>query len=85
MGKHPVDLSPLKALCFFTQVGLSFCVPLVLCIWGACVLRSRLGMGNGIVLAGILVGLYAGISGFAGVLRSMNRMVQSSRKEDGHE
>ena len=54
MGKHPVDLSPLKALCFFTQVGLSFCVPLVLCIWGACVLRSRLGMGNGIVLAGIL-------------------------------
>lgn len=81
MGKRPVDFSALKALGFIAQAGLSFCVPLVLCIWGASVLRSRFQLGNGVMLAGVLVGLYAGVSGFAGILRSMNRMAEQERKE----
>ncbi len=82
MGKRPVDFSALKALSFITQAGLSFCVPLVLCIWGASVLCNRFQWGNGAMLAGVLIGLYAGISSFVGILRAMNRMAQQRKEEE---
>lgn len=82
MSHRPVNFSTLKALSFFTQAGFSFCIPLVLCIWGASALRSRFGLGNGILIAGILVGLYAGISGFVGVIRSMERMARQAKQEE---
>lgn len=73
-GKNHFDFGALRALGLITQAGLSFCVPLVLCILGASYLRSRFGLGQWIMLAGILLGLASGVSGFANVLRAMDRL-----------
>ena len=73
-GKNHFDFGALRALGLITQAGLSFCVPLVLCILGASYLRSRLGLDQWIMLVGILLGLASGVSGFANVLRAMDRL-----------
>lgn len=72
--KNHFDFGALRALSLITQAGLSFCVPLVLCILGASFLRDRFGLGQGVMLAGILLGLASGASGFANVLRTMERV-----------
>ncbi len=73
-GEHHYDFGALRALGLITQAGLSFCVPLVLCIIGASFLRARFGLGQGIMVAGIVLGLASGVSGFANVLRTMERV-----------
>ena len=62
--KRQPDFSSLRALSFFTQAGLSFCIPLVLCIWGASALQNRFDLGGWVLIAGIFLGLYSGVSGF---------------------
>ena len=79
--KRQPDFSSLRALSFFTQAGLSFCIPLVLCIWGAGVLQNRFGLGGWVLMAGIFLGLYSGISGFIGIIRSMDEMTRRAREE----
>ena len=77
-GKNHFDFGALRALGLITQAGLSFCVPLVLCILGASYLRSRFGLGQWIMLIGIFLGLASGASGFANVLRAMDRLSQTA-------
>lgn len=76
-GKRHFDIGALRALSLITQAGLSFCVPLVLCILGASYLRSRFGLGQWIMMAGILLGLASGVSGFANILRTMEQISRS--------
>lgn len=77
-GKNHFDFGALRALGLITQAGLSFCVPLVLCILGASYLRSRFGLGQWIMLIGIFLGLASGASGFANVLRAMDRLSRTA-------
>lgn len=89
-GKNHFDFGALRALGFITQAGLSFCVPLVLCILGASFLRTRFGLGQWVMLLGILLGLASGVSGFANILRAMERLShpapgdQGKKGEDSH-
>ena len=83
--KRGPDFSSLRALSFFTQAGLSFCLPLVLCIWGASVLKSRFDLGEWVLLVGILFGLYSGFSGFIGIIRSMDAMTRRQKEEEREE
>ena len=76
-GKRHFDFGALRALSLITQAGLSFCVPLVLCILGASYLRSRFGLGQWIMMAGILLGLASGVSSFANILRTMEQISRS--------
>ena len=76
-GKNHFDFGALRALSLITQAGLSFCVPLVLCILGASYLRSRFGLGQWIMMAGILLGLASGVSSFANILRTMEQISRS--------
>ena len=76
-GEHHYDFGALRALGLITQAGLSFCVPLVLCIIGASYLRSRFGLGQWIMMAGILLGLASGVSSFANILRTMEQISRS--------
>ena len=83
--KRGPDFSSLRALSFFTQAGLSFCLPLVLCIWGASVLQSRFDLGGWVLLVGIFLGLYSGVSGFLGIIRAMDEMTRRQKEEEREE
>ena len=83
--KRGPDFSALRALTFFTQAGLSFCFPLVLCIWGASALQSRFGLGGWVLIAGILTGLYSGVQGFLGIIKSMDQMTRRIKEEEREE
>lgn len=83
--KRQPDFSSLRALSFFTQAGLSFCLPLVLCIWGASVLKTRFDLGDWVLLVGIFLGLYSGFSGFIGIIRSMDEMTRRQKEEEREE
>lgn len=83
--KRQPDFSSLQALSFFTQAGLSFCIPLVLCIWGAAALQRRFGLGGWVLFVGIFLGLYSGVSGFLGIIRSMDEMTRRKKEEEREE
>ncbi len=73
-----------KALVYLTlilQLGLELALPPVLCIWISTWLRKRYGLGNWIVIVGILVGLLGCFSGF----KNFYRMVQRKEKEQSKE
>ena len=83
--KRQPDFSSLRALSFFTQAGLSFCIPLVLCIWGASALQNRFDLGGWVLIVGIFLGLYSGVSGFLGIIRFMDEMTRRIKEEEREE
>lgn len=84
--KHHYDYGALRALSLITQTGLSFCVPLVLCILAASFLQNRFGLGMWVMPVGILMGLASGVAGAVNVFRMMERLSrpgpEPSQKEE---
>lgn len=61
-----------KNLALLTQIGLSVCTPVILCILGAKWLQDRLGFGSWIVIAGAALGAGAGILSLIKLGKSVN-------------
>lgn len=51
----------LKYLAFITQVGITILTPIALCIFLAIFLTRKFGIGQWVIILGILLGISAGI------------------------
>ncbi|MBQ1234123.1 MAG: AtpZ/AtpI family protein [Oscillospiraceae bacterium] len=61
---HKNSYNLAKGLTAFTQIGISTVVPIVFFIWGASWLQNKFGLGNWILLFGILLGVASGMLTF---------------------
>lgn len=61
-----------KNLALLTQIGLSICTPVILCILGAKWLQDRLSLGSWIVIVGAALGAGAGILSLIKLGKSVN-------------
>ena len=71
--------SVFAALGMITQFGISTITPMLLCIFAALWLQSRFGLGDWVVLVGVLMGVG---SGFMSMMKMIRQMSELSRKED---
>ncbi|MGN1098284.1 MAG: AtpZ/AtpI family protein [Clostridia bacterium] len=71
--------SVLTALAMITQFGISVITPVLLCTLGAVWLRNKFGLGDFVVILGILIGIGAGIMTMIKMIRQMSDM---AKKED---
>lgn len=82
MRKKKTDWSVLRYLAYFTQVGVTMVTPPLLLAMGAVWLRNRLGWGNGIVIAGILLGVAVAAVGLRDFMRLTEKKARQSERED---
>ena len=71
-----------RLLTWFTQLGLSVVMPLLLCICGSVYLRNRFQLGGWIVLLGVFLGVGGAVSGFRNSLELMRRESEQEGKDD---
>lgn len=71
--------SVFTALGMVTQFGISTITPMLLCIFVALWLQNRFGLGDWVVLVGVLMGVG---SGFMSMMKMIRQMSELSRKED---
>lgn len=76
------DWSVLRYLIYFSQVGFTVITPPLLCCLGAVWLRRRFDWGNGVVVAGILLGVAVAACGLRDFLRFTERKARESEKKD---
>ena len=72
----------LQNLTFLTQLGISLAVPPVLCIFGAGFLQRRFGLGDWVLLAGILLGVGGSFSSLLSFSRYAKRQAGRRTGED---
>lgn len=82
MRKKKTDWSVLRYLVYFTQVGITMVTPPLFLALGAVWLRDRFGWGNGIVIAGILLGVAVAAVGLRDFMRLTERKAWQSERED---
>ena len=61
---HKNGFNLAKGLTAFTHIGISTAVPIVFFIWGASWLQNKFGLGNWILMLGILLGVTSGMFTF---------------------
>ena len=61
-----------KNLALITQIGLSICTPIILCILAAKWLMDKFSLGGWVIIAGALIGAGAGIMSLIKLGRSVN-------------
>ncbi len=71
----------LSLLTFLTQLGLSVALPLAGFVLLALWLRSRLGWGDWVLWAGIILGLLTAAEGLRSSLKTMSRLAQDKDPE----
>ena len=71
--------SVFTALGMITQFGISTITPMLLCIFVSVWLQNRFGLGDWVVLVGVLMGVG---SGFMSMMKMIRQMSEMSRKED---
>ena len=74
--------SVLRYLTYFSQVGFTIVTPPVLCCFGALWLKNHFGWGNGVVIAGLLIGLGAAACGLRDFLRFAERKAREREREE---
>ena len=60
--KHSAGIA--RGLSAFTQIGVSTAIPVVFFIWGAAWLQKKFGLGNWVLIAGIVLGIVSGLFTF---------------------
>lgn len=75
-------MKDLKMIVWLTQLGISVAVPLAGFVAGAVWLRSRFGLGNWIILVGVILGGFYAVSGFRQSLKMMDYMAQDKTKKN---
>ena len=71
--------SVFTALGMITQFGISTITPMLLCVFVSLWLQSRFGLGDWVVLVGVLMGVG---SGFMSMMKMIRQMSELSRRED---
>lgn len=71
----------LKNLTMLTQLGISLLTPIALVLWRCNRLRLRFGLGNWILIFGILFGLGSGIMSVYRYMKVFLRDAQRAQKE----
>lgn len=74
--------SVFSALAMISQFGIGVLTPMLLCIFAALWLKNRFGLGDYVVLIGILLGIG---SGFVSMMKMIRQMGDMSKEEDGDE
>ncbi len=67
------------AFSMIVQFGISVITPMLLCIFAAVWLKNRFGLGDRIVLVGLLLGVGSGI---VGMFKAIKQMAKLAEKED---
>ncbi len=75
-------MKDLNLIVWVTQLGFSVAFPPVAIIWGAVWLRDRFGLGNWVVVAGVVLGLLCAIDGLRSSMKAMLRMTKRKKEED---
>ncbi len=81
LHKGKRDLSVLRYLAYFSQVGFTMITPPLLFAFGAIWLRKRFGLGNWIVVSGILLGIAVAFCGLRDFLQLTEREARKSEKK----
>lgn len=74
--------SVFSALTMVSQFGIGTITPMLLCIFAALWLKNRFGLGDYVVLIGIILGIG---SGFMSMMKMIRQMSKLSKKEDEDE
>ena len=80
MGKGESKWSVLRYMAYFSQVGVTVVVPPLLGCFGAVWLRNKFGWGNGVVIAGLLLGVGVAFCGLRDFLRFTERKARESER-----
>ena len=67
-----------RNLLYLTQIGLSMAIPPIMAIWGASWLQERFGLGDWVMLLGILLGIGGMISNLVEYIRLFARRAQKT-------
>ena len=67
---------------FLTQLGMSVALPLGGIVWLAVWLKKRLGVGNWLMVAGVLVGLICAANGLRVSLIRMNAIAKNNKTDE---
>ncbi len=79
--KHE-NWSTLRYLVYFSQVGITVIVPPLIGCFGALWLRGKFGWGNGVVIAGILLGIAVAACSLRDFLRFTERKAREREREE---
>ncbi len=82
MHKGKQVWSVLRYLTYFTQVGITMVTPPLLGVFGALWLRKRFGLGNWVVIFGILLGIAVALCGLRDFLRLTEREARKSEERE---
>ena len=81
MGSQKHIFRAMKYLSFLTQVGLSILTPILLCVLAAVWLQNRFGLGNWVVVVGILLGVGGGFCSLFQFFQFVQREGKKEREE----
>lgn len=71
--------SVITALGMVTQFGITTITPILLCIFAALWLKNRFGLGDYVILIGVLLGVG---SSFLSMMKMIRQMSELAKKED---
>lgn len=81
MRENDPKVSVFRYIGLIGQCGLSMILPVFLFVYGAVFLRERFDLGGGVVLAGVLIGVFAGCVAFWQTVRRMLYPKKGDKKE----
>lgn len=83
MHKGKKDWSVLRYLAYFSQVGITMVTPPLILAFGAMWLRDKYGLGNWIVIFGILLGIAVALCSLRDFLRLTEKEARKSERKGG--
>ncbi len=81
MKKKNKTFESFKNLSFITQFGLSIISPIIIYVWLASWLKSKFSLGDWIMVAGIMLGLFSAFYSGASFFRYVLRQAKKSQEE----
>lgn len=63
----------IKAFAWVTQLSLNMITPLILCLIAAAYIQKKFGIGNGIMLAAIIIGIGGGFMSLINFIRTIKK------------
>ena len=78
MNTNKKVYNSLKYISMITQLGIAVITPAILCTFGAIWLKNKFGLGDWIVIAGIILGI---ASGFYSLISYMQMFLRDARKD----
>jgi len=71
-----------KALAWLTQLGFNMISPLIICLIAAAYLKDKFGIGNGIMIAAIIIGAASGYMSLIKFIREVKKYDEKEENSD---